>query len=250
MIHATCRRRRDTRSIPERLRCVAGFILAPLAICIAGDVAAADRQSIACDAAARAAAERTGVPTWVLRTITRVETGRAHDGVVQPWPWTVNMEGKGHWFKTRAAALRFAQAELARGARSFDVGCFQINHRWHGEAFASIDDMFDPLRNALYAARFLVRLHDETGDWSRAAGAYHSRTEVHARRYSAKFDAISASLPSDPAPRSLAARSEGREENAYPLLQAGVTTGRLGSLTPAGLARAAAILGPLGDSRG
>ena len=30
------------------------------------------------------------------------------------------------------------------GQPSFDVGCFQLNYKWHGEHFASIDQMFEP----------------------------------------------------------------------------------------------------------
>ena len=49
-----------------------------------------------------------------------------------------------------------------------------------GKSFATIDDMFDPAANALYAAGFLHDLFEETGDWELAAGAYHSRTPEHA----------------------------------------------------------------------
>jgi hypothetical protein len=47
--------------------------------------------------------------------------------------------------------------------------------------------MFNPERNALYAAHFLIELHREFGSWTEAAGAYHSRTPEHADRYKAKF---------------------------------------------------------------
>jgi soluble lytic murein transglycosylase-like protein len=54
--------------------------------------------------------------------------------------------------------------------------------------------MFDPDANAAYAARFLSELHAELGDWSRAAGAYHSRTPSFAWKYRARFDRIRARL--------------------------------------------------------
>ena len=47
--------------------------------------------------------------------------------------------------------------------------------------------MFDPDMNALYAARFLSELYREFGDWTGAAGAYHSRTPEYADRYKVKF---------------------------------------------------------------
>jgi len=95
----------------------------------------------------------------------------------------VNVAGKGFWFDSRAAALLHAERALARGETSFDVGCFQLNYRWHGENFASIDQMFEPKPSGEYAARFLKRLHAETGDWIKASGLYHSRTPKHSKRY-------------------------------------------------------------------
>lgn len=153
-----------------------------------------------CDRAARTAAAAEGVPLDVLQAIARTETGRSGASGLQPWPWTVNMEGIGKWFATEAEARAYVSSHFRRGARSFDVGCFQINYKWHGEAFRSIDEMFDPTLNARYAARFLMQLFEEFGDWSAAAGAYHSRTPEHARSYAAKFDRVRAAVPADAAP--------------------------------------------------
>lgn len=148
-----------------------------------------------CDAAAAEAARRSGVPVAVLRTITRTETGRSgSSGGLDPWPWTVNMEGIGKWFDGRAAAMAYVRTHHERGARSYDVGCFQINYRWHGAAFESLEAMFDPLTNALYAAQFLTDLYNETGSWPRAAAAYHSRTPKYADRYRKRFERILARL--------------------------------------------------------
>lgn len=147
-----------------------------------------------CQRAAAIAAERSGVPVQVLRAISLTETGRRRDGRLAPWPWTVNMEGKGVWFDTRAEAEAYVEKNHARGARSYDVGCFQVNYRWHGQHFTSNLAMFDPVDNAMYAARFLSDLYAELGDWSRAAGAYHSRTPVFATKYRRRFDQILAGL--------------------------------------------------------
>jgi len=128
------------------------------------------------------------VPRDVMLAITLTETGRNFEGTARPWPWTVNMEGKGHWFADRPSALAYVRRQFDRGARSFDVGCFQINYKWHHQHFRSIEDMFDPVINATYAAKFLSELYQEKGNWSAAAGAYHSRTPSFATRYSARFD--------------------------------------------------------------
>lgn len=155
----------------------------------------AQDEAALCNAAAIHAANNAAMPPDVLRALTLVETGRTRDGTFAPWPWTVNMEGQGHWFATRAEAVDYVTKSHASGARSFDVGCFQINHRWHGEAFTSFDQMFDPFANATYAASFMSDLFAEGGSWSWAAGAYHSRTTNLAAKYRDRFDRIFANLP-------------------------------------------------------
>ncbi|MCB1355956.1 MAG: lytic transglycosylase domain-containing protein [Maritimibacter sp.] len=162
----------------------AGFVL--LALGATAARAETDLSAV-CERAAVEAAANSGVPVSVLKAISLTETGRNRGGDVRPWPWTVNMEGKGVWFDSREAALAYVYEHYKRGARSFDVGCFQINYKWHHENFASIEEMFDPSANARYAAAFLASLHAESGDWETAAGAFHSRTPEYADRYKAKF---------------------------------------------------------------
>ncbi len=203
-----------------------------------------------CDAVAAQVARESGVPQGVLLAITRTETGRRRDGRVQPWPWTVNMEGRGVWFDTPDEARAFVFEHFKRGARSFDVGCFQINYRWHGQHFASIEEMFEPLANGRYAARFLGELHAELGDWSAAAGAYHSRTPTFANRYRAIFDRHRAAVEGNPpdiaAPVSVATALRAPRENTFPLLQAGAGVS-LGSLVPlAGLTPSGRFIDPSG----
>jgi hypothetical protein len=71
------------------------------------------------------------------------------------------------------AAVRDLQAH---GVRSIDVGCMQVNLFYHPDAFASLNEAFDPFANAAYAARFLVELHERTGSWDTATAWYHSAT--------------------------------------------------------------------------
>ncbi|WP_125459007.1 lytic transglycosylase domain-containing protein [Oceanicella actignis] len=160
----------------------------------AGAPAPAADPAALCESAAAQAAREFGVPLRVMRALTLIETGRTLNGRRRPWPWTVNMEGEGRWFPDREAALAYVRARHAEGARSYDVGCFQINRRWHGEAFESLEAMFDPTANARYAAQFIRTLHDESGSWETAAGWYHSRTPKHAERYRRAFNAALAAL--------------------------------------------------------
>ena len=112
----------------------------------------------------------------MLGAIAHVESGRRNpaSGRVDPWPWTINAEGRGNFFDSKADAIAFAQQLQARGVRSFDVGCLQINMMHHPDAFASLDEAFDPGANARYAVKFLNELRDKTGSWETASAWYHS----------------------------------------------------------------------------
>ncbi len=207
-----------------------------------------------CTGAMNAAASKWGVPVAVLQAISLTETGRRLPEGFLPWPWTVNMEGRGVWFDTEAEAKAYVERHHARGARSYDIGCFQVNYKWHGQHFASRSAMFDPSTNADYAARFLSELYAEFGDWSKAAGAYHSRTPSFANKYSARFSRILARLggteaivqvaaAEPPAPKTQPTPEQVTRVNTFPLLRvAGPDTNTsIASLVP---------LGPAPDGRG
>lgn len=153
-------------------------------------VAAGADPSELCERAIVNGARRGGVPVEVLHAVALNETGRKDGGHLRAWPWAINREGQGYWFKSQEEALAFAKRSIADGRNSFDVGCVQINYRWHGHAFPSIEAMFDPEWTATYAAQFLRTLYEERGDWSAAAGAYHSLTPELARKYAARFDTM------------------------------------------------------------
>ena len=83
----------------------------------------------------------------------------------------------------RPTAIAAVQALQAAGIRSIDVGCMQVNLFYHPTAFASLDEAFDPLANARYAARFLAVLYRREGTWPAAAAAYHSQTPALGAAY-------------------------------------------------------------------
>jgi hypothetical protein len=172
-----------------------------------------------CRAAIRMAERTAAIPDQLLAAIGRVESGRKdpRTGDVSPWPWTVNAEGQGYIYETKAQAVAAVRAFQSQGIRSIDVGCLQVNLMHHPDAFASLDIAFDPAANAAYAARFLTQLRAQTGDWTRAAAAYHSQTPEIGADYQRKVLAIwpdekrieaaggHATLPDPGAPSPLAA---------------------------------------------
>lgn len=156
-----------------------------------------------CGAAIAAAERANDLPAGLLGAIARVESGRADpaSGTVRPWPWTVDAGGAGHFFATKAAAIAAAEALEAEGVAAIDVGCLQIDLAFHPAAFASLDEAFEPLANALYAAHFLRSLFAASGDWAAAAAAYHSQTRAIAAPYRQKVLALwtaAGSTPSQP----------------------------------------------------
>ena len=87
---------------------------------------------------------------------------------------------------TKQAASAEVEKLRARGVRSIDVGCMQINLRYHGEAFQTLDEAFDPLSNVAYAAAFLSDLKGEARSWTKAIGRYHSRHQRRGMEYRLK----------------------------------------------------------------
>jgi len=151
----------------------------PLLLLVAAPVAArAADAALLCETAITSAEYAGRLPPGLLGAIGVTETGRvdARSGRVRPWPWTVNAEGEGQFFETKQQAVAAVRALQARGVRSIDVGCLQVNLMYHRDAFATLEDAFDPPVNAAYAARFLNTLYVEGRNWAHAIAAYHSET--------------------------------------------------------------------------
>lgn len=121
------------------------------------------------------AAGRHGVPPDLMLALGHAESG---------WKaFAINSAGVPHFPETAGAAAELVRREQARGVDSIDVGCGQINLRWHADAFDDLEQAFDPERNAEYAARFLADLHARHGDWRTAVARYHSDDPVRQRAY-------------------------------------------------------------------
>ena len=153
-----------------------------------------------CLAAIGDAERHHNIPRGVLAVMAKVESGRpvASTGALQPWPWTVDADGRGAFFATKADAVAWSREALNAGTVTYlDVGCMQVNLRAHPDAFATLEQAFDPAANVEYGARFLRRLHDgvAAGNWFDAVGFYHSQTPVLAAQYRAQIAAVGAGLP-------------------------------------------------------
>lgn len=147
----------------------------------------------ACDVAAAKAERAWNVPAGVLSAVGTVESGR-HSGPLgaAPWPWTINAAGRGFFFDTKAEAIAAVLGLMQRGYPYIDIGCFQIDIAYHPDLFRSLEDAFDPERNAQEAARLLATERARVGDWATAVAHYHSATPELGGPY---LERVRAALP-------------------------------------------------------
>ncbi len=155
---------------------------------VAQNPASGPDPTLQCRGAIARAEQEAQIPAGLLQAIGRVESGRRNPetGTTGPWPWTINAEGRGHFFPDRGAAIAAVREMQGRGVRIIDVGCMQVNLHHHPRAFASLEEAFEPVSNARYAAQFLTQLHAARNDWMTAAGHYHSHTPELAQAYRAR----------------------------------------------------------------
>ena len=132
--------------------------------------------------------KKMGIPRHLLTAISQAESGRWNKSnkVNVAWPWTVTSRGQGRFFKTKTEALAEVKALRSQGVENIDVGCMQVNLYYHAGAFESLAEALDPEANVTYGASYLKNLYSATGDWTQAAGDYHSTTPELGGPYKAK----------------------------------------------------------------
>ncbi|MEQ8378892.1 transglycosylase SLT domain-containing protein [Parvibaculum sp.] len=152
-----------------------------------GDLSEADPSTF-CEMAAIHHERENSLPRALLAAVAMAESGRYSSKTrkARAWPWTINAEGRPYYFKTKREAIEKTQNLLDGGMRSIDIGCMQVNLRYHPDAFASLEDAFDPMTNVAYGADFLMRLRERTGSWQQAVANYHSQTASRGGRYFAR----------------------------------------------------------------
>lgn len=145
----------------------------------------------ACSSAILRAEQTYRIPAGMLLAIGKVESGRPDSitKLTRPWPWTANAQGQGMFFESANSATDWVRRQQQGGILSIDVGCMQVNLSQHPNAFQSLEEAFDPVRNASYAARFLLTLYQATGNWLTAIGFYHSQTTALAEPYRKRVQA-------------------------------------------------------------
>ncbi len=127
--------------------------------------------------------QNLNIPKYLLFSIALTESGRSINGRFTPWPWSINTKGKGMFFSTKRELVSYANKNLKKGIRNFDVGCMQVNYYYHGKKFKNLEDMADPTTNINWAGRFLIDLHKRHKNWKEAISRYHSNTKWRKHKY-------------------------------------------------------------------
>ncbi|MBB4199345.1 hypothetical protein GGD83_003160 [Rhodoblastus sphagnicola] len=152
------------------LPAIAVFICSALLGVSCASAAWAEPKLGSCEREMARAAQAEDVPLAVLYSVGLTETGAR--GQLQPY--AMNVDGVAVFSASLPEAMAKFDAAKARGAKFIDIGCMQINHRFHGKNFASLAAMFDERLNVAYAARFLKELRAREPSWTLAVARYNA----------------------------------------------------------------------------
>jgi len=134
----------------------------------------------------RMIAAEHGIPQSVLFAVALTESGKptGQAGTLRPWPWTLNVAGRGYFFDSRQAAWQALTAYLKEGKRSIDIGLMQVNWRYHQDQLGTPWQALDPYHNLRVGAGILQSCYVTRQDWWASVGCYHAPTDTHrADRY-------------------------------------------------------------------
>ncbi len=123
-----------------------------------------------CEAEMIRSSRENAVPVPVLYAVALTETGQRGE----LHAYAMNIHGRPAFNATLQEAMTTFYRARAQGETLVDIGCMQINYKYHGTQFASVEEMFDPSRNVSYAARFLKDLYKKEGNWTATVARYHA----------------------------------------------------------------------------
>ena len=118
------------------------------------------------------------IPFGLLTAIAKVESDMRS--------FAINVGGRSIFAASLAEATSAAKREIDAGKTNIDLGVMQLNWRWHGDQFSSLEEMLNPEKNIAYSARHLKQLYNQHGNWQKAIRYYHSAKPEYNRKYSRK----------------------------------------------------------------
>ena len=63
------------------------------------------------------------LPKNILLAISLTETGRLVDGMYIPWPWSLNVKGKGFYLDSKKQAIKYAQTNIKKYETTRIITC-------------------------------------------------------------------------------------------------------------------------------
>ena len=113
------------------------------------------------------------IPAKVLYSLAVTESKTTlSNGWVRPWPWTLNVKGKGYYFQSKRLACQALTLHLATTSL-IDIGLTQLNWRYQKQHFNQPCDALEPKANLQHAAMLLKQGMRRHGNWAEAAGYFH-----------------------------------------------------------------------------
>lgn len=114
---------------------------------------------------------RRNIPRGLLMAIAMTESGTNGS----PNPYAMNIAGRSYFASSGQDMANVISANWQRGVTSIDVGCMQINLKYHGMKFARLTDLLNSPTNVEYGAGYLITLATEAGSWKDAVMSYHNK---------------------------------------------------------------------------
>ena len=121
------------------------------------------------------------LPNKLLTSIALVESG-IKKREFKSWPWTLNVSGKSMYFDNKLETIEYLKSNINL-KKSIDVGCMQINTKYHLKNFKDLSHLVEPEENVKYAAIFLLKLYKKHKSWNEAVSRYHSSIPKKKKNY-------------------------------------------------------------------
>jgi hypothetical protein len=140
----------------------------------------------------QAIAAEQAIPEAIFYAVALAESGRIVESQAgrRPWPWTLNVGGKGYYYATRLEAWQALRDWLAQGKRSIDIGLMQVNWRYHQSRLGDPWQALDPYHNLRVGAEILQGCYANRQDWWDSVGCYHAPANpARATRYRRRVEA-------------------------------------------------------------
>ena len=86
------------------------------------------------------------------------------------------------YFNSKSETIEYLKSNINL-KKSIDVGCMQINTKYHLKNFKDLYHLVEPEENVKYAAIYLLKLYKKHKSWNEAVSRYHSSIPKRKKNY-------------------------------------------------------------------